>query len=604
MKVSWYWHRLKAMSAGELGHRVFERWKHRSDASFARRVAGVSCGAATSGIPALPFSGRAPELLKHRLADDARHLLAGRWHLFGWRSVELGLPPAWHRDPLGGRETPRDRLAHQLDHRALPAGGDVRTLWEFSRWSEVVRVAMHGWLNGDPAAIAAAQGWLENWVQENPTGYGIHWTSPLEAGLRLINFTWFDALVHEGGSDELRERQRHLAERVVVPHVLWVWRYLSFGSSANNHLLGELAGLLHAVKRWPALVPHVVAPEKLWARIEGCVLDQFAPDGGNREQALHYHLFAWEMAWHAARLMQVNHGPARDLLLKAGAFFAHMVHAAEPWHYGDSDDAEVVPLCLDRSRAEGEWQAWWQGNPDGETLAYWLGCPPATWTPRSGWWLAPESGMAVWGDHGWRVRVDASPLGFGAMAAHGHGDALHVSLWDGDEAIVIDPGTGGYYGMKEQRAALAAWTAHNGPQPVEGFRTPRRLGTFLLLEHHQPPVTEVQGGRMTVRLRHEGRDWTRSVEINGPTSVDVDDQVSSGSMRTRWHLAPEVGVEPLGEGAFLLRRGRRVWQVCFGGAASCRVLSGTASRRYGHFEPCPVIEVTGELRVKSVWSRG
>ncbi|WP_265595442.1 heparinase II/III-family protein [Verrucomicrobium sp. BvORR106] len=606
MSIGWYLHRLRAMSAPELWHRVTERWKHRSDAGFAERVRPVKTGARAPGVPHLPEATQAPASLKQRLAEDAAGLQAGRWHLFGWREVQLACPPSWHRDPLGEHVTSKDRLAHRLNHRSLPAGVDVRTLWEISRWSEMVRLAMHGWLNQDAAAISTARDWLEDWVQENPAGYGIHWTSPLEVGLRLINFTWFDALVEATGDATLQERQSRLTQLVVVPHALWVWRYLSFGSSANNHLLGELAGLLHAVKRWPVLETVVCPAGRLWSEVERCVLEQFAPDGGNREQALHYHLFAWEMAWHCARLMKVERGEAWQRLLRAATFFTHAVQATEPWHYGDSDDAEVVPLCLDRHLAEGEWQAWLMGRTSGESLRFWLGTPPKAAMATSGWWVAPDSGMAVYENHGWKLRVDASPLGYGAMAAHGHGDALHLSVWDGDLALLIDPGTGGYYGMKEQRNALAAWEAHNGPQPTDGFQTPRRLGTFLLLDHHGVPRLEDEGGRLTASLQHEGRDWKRSVTLVGDDQITIEDTVTGGAafdLRTRWHFAPEVEVTPAGQAEFLLQRNGRRWRVVFENATSCALMTGLASRRYGSFEDCPVIEVVGELNVKSVWTR-
>ena len=39
--------------------------------------------------------------------------------------------------------------------------------------------------------------------------------------------------------------------------------------------------------------------QRVWKLLEREILHQFAADGGNKEQALHYHLFAWEMSWHA-----------------------------------------------------------------------------------------------------------------------------------------------------------------------------------------------------------------------------------------------------------------------------------------------------------------
>jgi hypothetical protein len=639
MKVGWYFHRLRAMTIAELAHRVAERWKHRSDASFGEAIRGMELGDAVADSISLPRPEAAPPNLKETLATDAARLMSGRWELFGWREVQVGTPPQWHRDAASGAEVKPDGLAHQLNHRALPDGADARTIWEINRWSEMVRLGMHARINGDVEALRAAIAWLEDWCDRNPVGRGINWTSPLEAGLRLINFAWFDALVHDSScaTDQLKLAQQHLARRIVPAHAAWVWRYRSFGSSANNHLLGELVGLLHAVKRWPALEKEIVTAESLWDQIARCVLEQFAEDGGNKEQALHYHLFAWEMAWHAARLMRVTEGPVMERLRKAAEFFVQVAHEGEQWEYGDNDDAQIVPLTLHRERAVAEWRAWMCGaagdSAHSETLGYWLGgLPVRGGRPVEGWWHAPESGMIVCQRDGWKLRIDASPLGFGAMAAHGHCDALHVSIWDGPHALVIDPGTGGYYGMKDLRAALAAWDVHNGPEPLAGFRTPKRMGAFLWQEAHETPQVELRSHEVGLSLQHEGRHSPRTVSYDEarkcicvfdcgtpefiPHAQGSDGVVSAVTQpsrdevkfRSRWHLAPECSVDDFdaAQGTVRFSRDGRRWRMSVAapmGTFEIKLASSVASRAYGKTERCTVVEVIGDDCVRLEWHR-
>lgn len=621
MKLGWYIHRLRAMTLSELAHRVTERWRHRSDAAFAKSVRGIELGAAVEGVIPLPVRDAAPVVLKQTLARDAASLMRGDWKLFGWRKANVGTPPRWHCDVTCGVVIPADGLAHRLDHRALPGGADVRTIWEINRWSEMVRLAMHGWLNDDIKAVRVAVGWLEDWCDKNPVGYGVNWTSPLEAGLRLVNFAWLDSLVErslcalqrvQGDATEslsvLKRAQRALAERIVPAHAAWVWRYRSFGSSANNHLLGELVGLLHAVKRWPSLERVTCSAEELWREISRCVMEQFAEDGGNKEQALHYHLFAWEMAWHAARLMGVNDGPVLERLRKAVEFFVQVAHDGEQWEYGDNDDAQIVPVTLEREHAVAEWKGWMRGRVGAGSVGYWLGDLGLTESENAGhaWWLAPGSGMAVCERDGWKVRLDASPLGFGSMAAHGHCDALHVSLWDGPHALVIDPGTGGYYGMKQERAELAAWEAHNGPQPVGGLHAPQRMGVFLWARHHAVPSLGGDASQgITAHLGHEGYDATRHVACCEGGQIIVRDAMGVGRAFTvRWRLSPECAVTSESSQGFLIKRHDRVWCVNFvGERLRCEVLNGSASRRYGEFEKCVVIAVTAEALLTTTWSR-
>ena len=610
-KALWYYHRLRAMDAAEVFGRVSEKLRHKTERFAASARSDFRLGEATDEAPCLPKKSDAPAILKQTLAADAARLIAGKWSLYGCIDADVGEMPDWFRDYARGVSVPNDGT--RLNHRSLPSGADVRTIWEINRWAEMVRLAMHGWLNDDHAAIAKAQSWLADWVQRNPVGRGIKWSSALEGGLRLMNFCWFDALVGkcEGLSVQLQEKQRELRDAIVPSHVWWVHRYLSFGSSANNHRLGELTGLLLAVRRWSSLTALCGAPEKLFAQVSDCVLSQFAEDGGNREQASHYHLFAFEMGLQACRAMDANDGPVIERLKRAAAFFVHVSHPQEPWDYGDNDDAQIVPLMLHRKCAIAEWRAWMSSDTDGDatSLHYWLGDSsirnPQSAIRNQDWWVASESGMAVIQRDGWMLRLDASPLGFGKMAAHGHGDALHVSIWDGDMALVIDPGTGGYFGAPELRAELAAWTAHNGPQPSAGFQTPRRMGTFLLAEHHARPRLSHDEQGVKAMLAHEGHTVSRSVVIDDAKRVVVRDACAEGgTFVTRWCLAPECAVAAVSANECEITRSARRWRVEFEGEEMSFMLREMrVSRSYGKTESAKAIDATAAGVLRTAFKR-
>ena len=607
-KLSWYAHRLRAMGIGEAVHRLKERWRHKTDAEFVEKLDEVDVGNPMPQVPLLPHVTSIPWDVRVGLKTDAAELLRGQWQLFGWRMSDVGAPPCWHRDASSGVIVAPEGLSSKLDHRSLPDGADARTIWEINRWSQMTRVAMHAWVDRDMAALEVAQGWIEDWCDRNTVGHGINWTSSLEVGLRLMNFTWFDALVHASGSEPILARQRRLVQRVVPAHALWIKRYLSFGSSANNHLLGELTGLLHAVKRWPGLEAYVGPANEIWDGIADCVMKQFAPDGGNLEQALHYHLFAFEMAWHARRLMVVHRADVTERLRAAAEYFVRMLHPAESWDFGDSDDADVIPFASSRATAPAEWQAWLAGMGEKSALGFWLGSSPLRGlTFDHVWWMAPHSGMALGESAGWLLRVDASPLGFGSLAAHGHCDALHLSIWDGMQALVIDPGTGGYYGMNERRTALAAWDAHNGPVPAAGYSSPRRLGTFLWAGHHaKPSIREKDARTVAASLKHERHEFSREVVAGANGVITVTDaEVSGASMKSRWCFAPGCKVEAAGENRWLIKRNALRWQVTIASSSdvSSELEEMMVSRRYGQLESAPCIVVKGSGSIVTEWAR-
>lgn len=528
------------MSPAEIMQRVAECWGRRNEAAKLKKISRQAWDGTFTDYPQLPWSERVPPELCRQLAADAEKLVRGEWELFGWKNVEVGAPPCWHRDATLGVVIDPDIPSNKLDHRHLEHDADARAIWEINRWSEMTRMAMHSALNGDVHAIRVSQLWLEDWCDRNTPGHGINWTSPLEAGLRLMNFCWFDALVRGCNDPELTRRQDELTSRIVPVHAWWIWQRKSFGSSANNHLIGELSALVMAITRWPSLARMICPAQRVWKLLEHEILRQFTPDGGNREQALHYHLFAWEMAWHAGMALDGLRGEVLERLTKAAQFFVDVTEAPESWDFGDSDDAQVLPLVLKRSNATVEFRGWLLGKPEGAILRFWLGEAPkgVRSAMRGKWLVSPESGQAMWRDGRWTVRTDASPLGLGSMAAHGHLDALHVSLWFEQHALVIDPGTGAYYSNTALRSRLASWEAHNGPVPVSGRQTPQRLGPFLWTKHHATPEILVSGEICVLSFDCEGQQVQRAVHA-AQGYVEICDDVGTETAHVvTWQLAP------------------------------------------------------------------
>jgi hypothetical protein len=482
-------------------------------------------------------------------------------------------------------------------------------VWEINRWAQITRLAQNAWVNGHVGDGHVAQAWLLNWCENNPMGVSINWTSSLEAALRLINFCWIDALLRSCDDAGLQATQDVLAERIVPSHAWWVWRHQSVGSSANNHLLGELASLVLVAQRWPSVAAVACSPDQAWRLMAPQVLRQFATDGGNREQALHYHLFALEIAWHACLAMGSKASSEAARISEAAGFFCDLIHAHEPWDFGDSDNAEVVPLTGARRTALAEWEAWLRGEDAHGALRWWLGAPPAgvSALKEEKWKLYRESGLAVLHVNGWKSRVDGSPLGFGTMAAHGHLDAMHVSLWDGEVALVVDPGTGAYFGNPEIRAKLASWEMHNGPLPLSGRTRPRRVGLFLWADHHESPAVCVGETECTIHFTCEGHELTRTVQfIAEHDTWRITDVVADHEPHlVRWRLAPAWKLATRTGLGFTVEHasGRRARLTLAPADVGCDVATDFLSPHFGLIQSGLVFTVTFRRRLVSEWTR-
>jgi len=570
-KLTWYWHRLRAMSLREM---LLHARKKLRQAADTKRTSWPEVDLACSGaFPKLPKPEDAPEVLREALKRDAENILAGRWRFFGHLEVQVDDPPMWQYDYLVRRDVESNASAFKLNYRSLTDGVDSKLVWEPSRWNQLVRLAMVAYVLGDRRAGEKCVEWLEDWVKHNPPYRGWNWTSALEVGLRLVQFAWIDALLGASNSDSaLQSRMAKLRGAILPPHVWYAWRHKSFGSSANNHLLGELVGCIVTTVRWPGLAKCAASLEDLQGRWEYEVLAQFAEDGGNKEQALNYQLFSWEFCFQA-RMALVGLGrkispEVDERLRRAAQFFVDAQVPSDPWDYGDSDNAFVTPLLADERKVAAEWHEWFRSSSKEQALEYWMGEAKrdlrlAIPNFKEGEWRhSRASGYAMRHEHDWTVRWDLSPLGLGTMAAHGHLDALHVSLWLRGVAMVIDPGTGAYHADKEQRNWLAGQLSHNGPR-FGGKHLSTRLGPFLWqVPHSRPQFSRREDGWALAGIPQGSVMATREMlPMTSTRAIVLEDscatrgsELSVSELFVRWQFAPDSRVDDLGRRRYRVTR--------------------------------------------------
>jgi hypothetical protein len=251
----------------------------------------------------------------------------------------------------------------------------------------------------------------------------------------------------------------------------------------------------------------------------------------------------------------------------AADFFATMQVDSEDWDYGDSDDAYVLPVTFREDRVAQEWHAWFNDPCSNLSVRYWMGEPPSPAKPPAcqigagDWLVYPETGLAVCWTGEWNLRWDCSPLGYLSTAAHGHLDALHLSIWYQGVAFVVDPGTGAYYADSKLRNYLASWAAHNGPHP-EGMNFPERQGPFLWKDSHATPSLGIDTDQSMLcsldlpvgRVKR----LIRRMETDDGWQVDDDFEAATPEGNTaftvRWQFAPGTRLEQLEARIFQIHR--------------------------------------------------
>ena len=498
------------MTPAEVGHRVAQ--------AAAMRFERMGFGA--SGVPQPDLSRRAAPWIHPGARFDAGlyaaaagRIAAGRLDVFALEDADLGRPPRWNRDPKTGIEAPL-AFGKQLDYRDASLVGDIKYLWEPNRHLQLVTLAQAWALTRDERHGAALREQLESWIAQCPFRMGANWSSSLEAGLRLINWALAWQLVGGvdsplfAGEEGVAFRARWLAS--VYQHAEFIGGHLSLHSSANNHLVGELAGVVTAAIAWP----HWERSRRWLARalplLEREALAQNAPDGVNREQAVSYQQFELDLLllpWLAARANGIALSPAYVARMEAMLeYLASIMDVAGNLPmFGDADDGCVARLdprrdfCRYRSllatgavlfgRAEFKAKA---GALDDKTR-WLLGAeadaafdrldttgaklPVRREFPDGGYWILGcdfETPREI------RLVADAGPLGYREIAAHGHADALSFTLSVGGLEMLVDPGTYAYHTEGEWRAYFRGTSAHNTIR-VDGMDQSRPGGSFMWL---------------------------------------------------------------------------------------------------------------------------
>lgn len=510
----WKLNRLRVMGAAEIAYRVRQTLQARLE----RRGIGLarpSMPSARTGARWVAGSPAIPDAGPYRAAAD--RILAGRFDVFAMQDVALGFPPDWSRDPKTGAEAPRT-FGKTLNYRDEAVVGDIKYLWEPNRHLELVTLAQAWRLTGEEKYAAGCRALLDSWFEQCPYPLGPNWTSSLEHAVRLMN--WSVAWQLLGGADSpLLEgaawqafRRRWLDS--ILQHCHFIAGHFSKFSSANNHLFGEYMGLFIGALTWPGW------PESerwLTTARNGLAeeaLKQNGPDGVNREQAIWYQhevadmMLLCGLAGRANGVeFQADYWARLEAMLEFIAALTD-VGGKVPM-IGDSDDAVMVWFSrepgfnayrsllatgavlfgrADFARKAGTFDdksRWLLGEKGAADFAGLVARSPST---EGGMKRAfPEGGYYILGDRfdtpdEVRIVADAGPLGYLSIAAHGHADALALTLSVGGHEILIDPGTYAYHTQKKWRDYFRGTSAHNTVR-VDGLDQSTIGGNFMWLRH-------------------------------------------------------------------------------------------------------------------------
>jgi|HubBroStandDraft_3_1064219.scaffolds.fasta_scaffold07464_2 hypothetical protein len=591
-RVSWYARRLGRMSPAEIAWRMREQAMRRA---WARRqvlpgqlptgpVPGLAPGAGsaverrfTAVLPS-NVSALVPETAKDALIADADKILKGEWEMLGVLRTDLDAPD-WSYDPVTGRRSDLGQYAFSVNQRDEEQVGNIKQVWEVNRLQHLTLLAAAWYLTGTDDYARRVDSQLRSWWRENPFLSGVNWTSGIELGIRLINFAWIRRLLDSWpGTRDLFEGN-DLAVRQLRWHQEYLAAFESRGSSANNHLIAEVAGLLAGSCAFPWFKESSQWRSHASAVLARSLRSNTFPSGINRELATDYHGFVFELGVFGALEAAIAGYPVgadtRRLLCSMADCMAALVdERCQPPRQGDSDEGRVVLLDAPE---RGSWPAllalgdtlfgrldWWpEVAPDVGSVLMTALAPTrqeVTGRPAERPSRFADAGVTILrtspGDSAPEIwcRCDGGPHGFLSIAAHAHADALSVEVRHGGVDILADPGTYCYHGEPEWRAYFQSTIAHNTVE-VDGQWQSQRGGAFLWLRHAQGRELAVtdDGTVASWTADHDGYTGLRpsalhhrSVRLDrAARSIDITDVIKGGSydVRLPFHLGPDVQAE-------------------------------------------------------------
>ena len=623
-KLIWTANRFAAMSAAEVLYRVRQ--------ALFRQMAKRGLMTYTSAIqyqnlPVLPGFFDGIENLKNdrnfrsNLARKAKSIRSEPFSAHDKTWPIEGGDQRWHRDPDSGGLWPSDQFCFSIESRHRTDLGDPKYVWELNKLQHLQWAAVHAALFGDQESASYCVAEIESWLNANPPFLGINWASGVECSSRIVSLGVVCTMV---GKKFWKPETLAKLNDSLSAHGYWLSQNLSLHSSANNHLIVELAGLYLLGNMCPYLKHAKEWRERSQSGLEREVFLQFAPDGGNREQSPTYG--AWSLEWlglcaAVAEYLNAPFQPAtiKRLKLAAAALEAICDIKGNFPRIGDDDDATALAF-------EGARKDWMQvviglinalankpgGNPPPKLLSV-FGWADSSRTPPSGLEHFPDSGLTilrrVQKDEETMVVFDHGPLGYLSIAAHGHADALSIWLHRAGQPVLVDSGTYCYGADPIARDYFRGTSAHN-TLTMEGQSSSQMTGPFNWGKRAKSTVEVVDEAKCHIIANHDGFAPVihhRSVQLDDLALVVVD--CLSGSaigkqVAIRFNLAPDLTARVTNSGFDVSRDRDRILRVETKGPLNWKItdskmapLSGSYSSRMGLRVPTQQLHLEGVMPV-------
>ena len=178
-----------------------------------------------------------PELELNSLIKEANDILSGKFKYYSYHTNHIGNPPDWFLNPFNGKHAPGIEK-HWSEIKAFGEVGDIKNVWEPSRFDWVYTVCRAYIFTKDKKYIDGLNELLRDWHHKNPLNLGVNWYCGQEASIRLFALLNCSLLL---GIE--RKPSTALIESILA-HLKRIYPNISYAlAQDNNHGTSETAAL-------------------------------------------------------------------------------------------------------------------------------------------------------------------------------------------------------------------------------------------------------------------------------------------------------------------------------------------------------------------------
>lgn len=227
------------------------------------------------------------ETEQERLLDIANNACQGVIKGFSSLNLDYGYPLDWQLNPLTGKRYEEFKKWYNIADFNTEYG-DIKVVWEASRFSHFVSFARAYLLTNDEKYYKAFSEQLRDWVEKNKYSYGVNYKCGQECSLRMINallaYTIFENVGITSNSDA-----EYLMELVnscyskVLSNFFYAYKCIK-----NNHTLSELMGMIAGA--YCCRDDRQI--EKAYKLCNKVIEEQFMEDGGYKQFSFNYQRLA------------------------------------------------------------------------------------------------------------------------------------------------------------------------------------------------------------------------------------------------------------------------------------------------------------------------